>query len=84
VLAGRVADAGDVAEEDPAEAGVADDVPAGEDPVGVVPLGDADEEPFVVVELSGGGRGGGLAVCADAKTGATEPARTPNVRKKRE
>ncbi len=75
--AGGGADAAGVAEGDPAEDGVAD-------PAGVVPLDGAGKELFVLVELSGGGSGGGLAVCADAATGATEPARAPNVRKKRE
>jgi hypothetical protein len=88
VLAGGGAEAAGAVEKDPADEGVAEDGAADDDAadvvVGVVPLGGAGGEPFVLVGLSGGGSGGGLAVCADATTGTRAPARAPNVRKKRE
>jgi hypothetical protein len=49
-----------------------------------VPLGSPGKGAFALLEPSGGGSGGGLPVWAIAANGATEPARAPNVRKKRE
>src|SRR5580658_489619 len=48
-----------------------------------VPLGSAGKGAFALLEPSGGGSGGGLPVWAIAAKGATQPARAPNVRKKR-
>ncbi len=66
-----------------ADEGVADDG-AADDGAADVPLGSAGNGAFALLEPSGGGSGGGLPVWAIAASGTTEPARAPNVRKKRE